>query len=76
VDEMTIGEIARTLRRIEDLQTIHGSTLDDIKQQVTRTNGRVSMHDIEIRDIKGVFRAALALQSSIVAGVVIWWLTH
>jgi hypothetical protein len=34
------------------------------------------MHDIEIRDIKGVFRAALALQSSIVAGVVIWWLTH
>jgi hypothetical protein len=40
-EDMTPGEIARTLERIEAGQLQHGIKLDEIKEQTTRTNGRV-----------------------------------
>ena len=80
MEDLSIAEIGRVLVRVELLLSQHDDKLAAIKDQVVRTNGRVGMHDIEIRDIKGVFSralwAAVALNTSIISGLVIWWLTH
>lgn len=58
-EDMTIGEIGRTLRRLEDSQSLQMTKLDEIKEQTTKTNGtvirheeRLNSHDREIRDLK------------------------
>lgn len=80
MEDLSIAEIGRVLVRVELLLSQHDDKLAAIKDQVVRTNGRVGMHDIEIRDIKGVFSralwAAVALNTSIISGLVIWWVTH
>ena len=59
MDEMTIGEIARSLARLEASQREQTQKLDEIKEQTTKTNGSVLRHedklvahDREIRDLK------------------------
>ncbi len=42
MDEMTAGEIRRTLERLERASDAHGVKLDDIKEQTTKTNGRTT----------------------------------
>jgi hypothetical protein len=52
VDEMTPGEIGRSLKRLEDSQAIQTRTLGEIKEQTTRTNGRVTALERDVRDLK------------------------
>lgn len=49
---MTPGEIGRSLTRLEDSQAIQTKTLGEIKEQTTRTNGRVTTLEREVRDLK------------------------
>lgn len=58
-DDMTIGEMGRTLERLEESQRQQTDKLDEIKEQTTATNGNLirhdewlKRHDTEIRDIK------------------------
>lgn len=51
-DEMTPGEIGRSLKRLEDSQAIQTKTLGEIKEQTTKTNGRVTTLEREVREIK------------------------
>lgn len=51
-DEMTPGEIGRSLKRLEDSQAIQTKTLGEIKEQTTRTNGRVTTLERDVRDLK------------------------
>lgn len=60
MDEMTIGEISRSLARLERSQSEQTVKLDEIKSQTVKTNGYVGRHeerlnglDREIRDLKG-----------------------
>lgn len=80
MDDITPGEISRSLKRLEDSQQRQTETLDEIKEQTTKTNGRVSGHDREIKDIKDTITWALRLivgmNVSVVIGIVIWWVTH
>jgi hypothetical protein len=52
VDEMTPGEIGRSLKRLEDSQAFQTETLAEIKIQTTRTNGRVTAVERDVRDLK------------------------
>src|SRR4051812_9795322 len=58
-DEMSIGEIGRSLTRLELSQKVQTEKLDEITEQTTRTNGNLirhdewlKRHDSEIRDLK------------------------
>lgn len=59
MDEMTIGEISRSLARLEKSQHEQTEKLDEIRDQTVKTNGYVGRHeerlnvlDREVRDIK------------------------
>lgn len=59
MDEMTIGEISRSLARLETSQREQIEKLDEIKDQTSKTNGYVGDHerrlnrlDEEVRDLK------------------------
>ena len=59
MDEMTIGEISRSLVRLEKSQGEQTIKLDEIKSQTVKTNGFVGRHeerlsvlDREVRDLK------------------------
>lgn len=59
MDEMTIGEISRSLARLEKSQSEQTVKLDEIKEETSKTNGYVGRHEVrlngldrEIRDIK------------------------
>ena len=59
MDEMTIGEISRSLARLEKSQSEQTSKLDEIKEQTVKTNGYVGRHEVrlngldrEMRDLK------------------------
>lgn len=59
MDAMTVGEIGRSLTRLETSQREQTEKLDAIKEQTTKTNGAVirheeklQAHDREIRDLK------------------------
>lgn len=51
-DEMTPGEIGRSLKRLEDSQALQTKTLGEIKDQTTKTNGRVNVLEREVRELK------------------------
>jgi hypothetical protein len=58
-DEITIGEIGRSLVRLEESQKDQTLKLEEIKEQTTETNGSLirhdewlKRHDTEIRDLK------------------------
>lgn len=58
-DELSNGEIARALARLEKSQGEQNGKLDEIKAQTTKTNGivirheeKLLSHDREIRDLK------------------------
>jgi hypothetical protein len=51
-DEMTPGEIGRSLKRLEDSQALQTRTLGEIKEQTTKTNGRVTALERDVRDLK------------------------
>lgn len=57
---VSIGEIGRSLARLEAAQGRHEEKLDEIKEQTLKTNGYVGRHeerlnglDREVRDLKG-----------------------
>ena len=52
MDEITVGEIARSLTRLEVSQRDQTEKLDVIKDQTTRTNGRVTALERDVRDLK------------------------
>jgi hypothetical protein len=59
MDEMTIGEISRSLARLEESQSKQTVKLDEIKEQTVKTNGYVGRHEVrlagldrEVRDLK------------------------
>jgi uncharacterized coiled-coil protein SlyX len=59
MDEMTIGEITRSLARLEKSQAEQTTKLDEIKTQTVKTNGYVGRHEVrldgldrEVRDLK------------------------
>lgn len=52
MDEMTPGEIGRSLKRLEDSQAIQTRTLGEIKEQTMRTNGRVTALERDVRELK------------------------
>lgn len=52
MDEITIGEVGRSLGRLEDSQKVQNRKLDDIKEQTTMTNGRVTTLERDVRDLK------------------------
>lgn len=59
MDEMTVGEIGRSLLRLETSQREQNEKLDEIKEQTAKTNGFVGRHeerlnglDREVRDLK------------------------
>lgn len=59
MNEMTVGEIGRSLTRLEESQRRQTDLLDEIKEQTTKTNGSVirheewlKRHDTEFRDLK------------------------
>lgn len=52
VDEMTPGEIRRSLKRLEDSQALQTKTLGEIKEQTTKTNGRVDTLERDVRELK------------------------
>lgn len=49
---MTPGEIGRSLKRLEDSQALQTRTLGEIKDQTTKTNGRVTTLERDVRDLK------------------------
>lgn len=49
---MAPGEIARSLNRLEKSQADQTETLGEIKEQTTKTNGRVTTLEREMRDLK------------------------
>lgn len=65
-EDITLGEVGRSLKRLEVSQQLQTNTLDKIKEQTTRTNGRVDAlerrveTDIgrELRELKQTRRAA------------------
>ena len=70
MDEMTNGEIARALARLEKSQDEQMVKLDEIKEQTTKTNGHVARHedklfahDREIRDLRRLRGHKLERQS-------------
>lgn len=79
-DVITPGEIARSLARLEALTEAHRSLLDDIRVQVTQTNGRVNAHDREIKDLKVALGRAvgwwLMITGTVIAGVAVWMVTR
>lgn len=52
MDEMSPGEIGRSLKRLEDSQEKQTRTLGEIKEQTTKTNGRVTALERDVRDLK------------------------
>lgn len=51
-DEMQPGEIARSLGRLERSQHEQNRKLDEIKEQTTKTNGRVDKLEDFVEDFK------------------------
>lgn len=77
---ITTGEIARSLARLElSLGRVEMLT-DEIRVQVTRTNGRVNGHDREIKELKDTVSRALwwllGINATIIAGAALYALTH
>lgn len=79
-DSITVGEIARSLSRLETLTAEHRLLLDEIRLQVTRTNGRVNGHDRELKEVKDTVSRAvwwlLGINATVIAGVALYALTH
>ena len=79
-DSITVGEIARSLSRLETLTAKHRLLLDEIRLQVTRTNGRVNGHDRELKEVKDTVSRAvwwlLGINATVIAGVALYALTH
>ncbi len=48
MDEMTIGEIGRSLARLEASQVEQNEKLDVIKEQTIKTNGTVGRHEVRL----------------------------
>ena len=79
-DSITVGEIARSLSRLETLTAEHRLLLDEIRLQVTRTNGRVNGHDRELKEVKDTVSRAvwwlLGINATVIAGGALYVLTH
>ena len=79
-DSITVGEIARSLSRLETLTAEHRLLLDEIRLQVTRTNGRVNGHDRELKEVKDTVSRAvwwlLGINATVIAGGALYALTH
>jgi uncharacterized coiled-coil protein SlyX len=52
MDDLSPGEIFRSLKRLEDSQEAQTETLGEIKEQTTKTNGRVDRLEDDVRDLK------------------------
>lgn len=50
--DMTIAEIGRTLERLEESQGEQNVKLDLIKEQTTKTNGTLRLHDKRLTDLE------------------------
>lgn len=66
-----------------DVKTFMAETreaLEEIREQTTRTNGRVNGHDREIKDIKDTLTRAIwwvfGINAGVVTGVFVYWVTH
>lgn len=79
-DDLTNAEIGRALERVEAAIVSHGTKLDAIIVQTTKTNGRVDRHDDQLRDIEQTvgwaWRLIIGLNVTVIGGVIIWWATH
>ena len=79
-ESITVGEIARSLSRLETLTAEHRLLLDEIRLQVTRTNGRVNGHDRELKEVKDTVSRAvwwlLGINATVIAGGALYALTH
>ncbi len=78
--QITTGEIARSLARLElSLGRLEILT-DEVRLQTSLTNGRVTGHDREIRDLKHaasrVVWWVLGINATIIAGVALYALTR
>lgn len=78
--DMTSAEIGRSLERVEHAIETHGGKLDSIIVQTTKTNGRVDQHQHQINalesNISWAWRGILALNVTVVAEFVFWWVTR